>query len=142
MEPDLAELSVLDPARGREPDSFERLRSDAALDRIIEGPRHRPMMRRTLIGATAAAVGAALVVPSLFPSAADKAFASWTATPTPVTGQQVLPSARTCVSGFGTDRCPEHRSLRRTESCRSRRVAPWATVRASIRTSSVSPAPR
>lgn len=105
MELDLAELSVLDPARGREPDSFERLRSEAALDRIIEGPRHRPVLRRTLIGATAAAVavGAALVVPSLFPSAADKAFASWTATPTPVTGQQVLPDARACVSGYGID---------------------------------------
>lgn len=108
MEPsmtDLAELGQLDPARGREPDPFEVLRSEAALDRIVAGPAGRPVLRRVAIGV--AAVGLAFVgaiaVPALLPTAADKAFAAWTATPTPVDPGQVLPEARNCVKSYGDD---------------------------------------
>ena len=111
MEPtmtDLAELSRLDPARDRQPDAFEILRSEAALERIIDGSADRP--RRSVqwriatgVAVVAAGVTALVTVPALIPSAADKAFAAWTATPTPVDPQQVLPEARNCVKSYGDD---------------------------------------
>ncbi|MBU2667850.1 hypothetical protein KOI35_30495 [Actinoplanes bogorensis] len=103
---DLAELSQLDPARDREPDAFETLRSEAALERIIAGRRPRnAVVWRVATGAAVVAAGVTglLAVPALFPSAADKAFAGWTATPTPVDPQQVLPEARNCVKSYGGD---------------------------------------
>ena len=41
---------------------------------------------------------AAIAVPALVPGAAEKAVASWTAMPSPRTGAQVMPQARTCAA--------------------------------------------
>ncbi|GAB3276872.1 hypothetical protein [Kineosporia babensis] len=109
MEPDmhdLEQLGVLDPVRDRVIDPSERRRSELALDRIITGTARtsRPVTRRPLaIGMAALAVAAAgvVVVPTLVPSAAEKAFAAWTPTPTSVSPQELLPAAQNCVSAHG-----------------------------------------
>ncbi|MBM2619497.1 hypothetical protein JIG36_28480 [Actinoplanes sp. LDG1-06] len=110
MEPTMTDLAALDPALDRQIDPIERRRSEIALDAIIagttrDGRTHRTVMRRAAIGvaAVAVAVAGALAVPALLPSAADKAFAAWTATPTPIDPQQVLPAAKNCVSSYGAD---------------------------------------
>jgi len=108
---DLEQLSVLDPARGREPTAGEWTRANAVVDRIIDGralatttPTRRPA-RRWVIGlaaAAAAAVVGAVAVPSLLPGTADRAFAAWTPVPGSLTGEQVMPQARQCAeSGVG-----------------------------------------
>lgn len=109
---DLDRLAVLDPARGREPSTMERARSEAFVERVMAGevtgrPAHT--RRRWLtVGAAAAALGAvaAVAVPALVPGAAEKAVASWTAMPSSRTGEQVLDQARLCaaneVSGVST----------------------------------------
>ena len=105
---DLERLSVLDPARGREPTRGEWARSNVVLDRIIDGTAggtassRRPTTRRWIVGmavAAAAVVGVvgAVVVPSLLPGTADRALASWKPVPSPRTGAQVMPQARRCA---------------------------------------------
>lgn len=108
---DLDRLAVLDPAVDRQPSAEEWARSRAHVDRVISGqydervapsPR-RPVWQRRLVlvgAAAAAAVAASVAVPTLVPTTADKAFASWTAQPTAVTGQQVLPTARACARAW------------------------------------------
>ncbi|MFI9643166.1 hypothetical protein ACIG87_24455 [Micromonospora sp. NPDC051925] len=108
---DLEQLSVLDPARGREPTAAEWARSNALVDRIVDGRAvhtasvRRPARRRWAIGlvaAGAAAVVGAVTVPSLLPGSLDRAFASWTPVPGSLTGEQVMPQARRCAeSGVG-----------------------------------------
>ncbi|BCJ51018.1 hypothetical protein Asp14428_24930 [Actinoplanes sp. NBRC 14428] len=101
---DLKQLNSLDPARGREPTAVEWTRSRAMLERVISGraPQpspSRPVRRRLVVGVAVAAAGAvaAVTVPSLLPGTAEKAFASWTAAPGSLTGEQVLPQARACA---------------------------------------------
>jgi hypothetical protein len=105
---DLDRLAVLDPARDREPSAMEWTRSEAFIERAMAGqaPRTgRPPMRRWLIagaGAMAAGAVAAVAIPALVPGAAEQAIASWTATPTARTGDQVMPQARACAgNGVG-----------------------------------------
>jgi hypothetical protein len=102
---DLEQLAVLDPAGGREPTAMDWTRSRAMLERVMADERRRTPVRRWLsVGVAAVAVGgvAAVVLPSLLPSAADKAFGSWTAAPDELTGAQVLPQARLCAgNGVG-----------------------------------------
>jgi hypothetical protein len=101
---DIDQLSVLDPARGREPSAAEWARSQAMVDRMTAARRPRPM-RRTLAVLTAAAaagVVGAVTLPSLLSSAAEQAYASWTPAPGSLTGEQVLPQARVCAgNGVG-----------------------------------------
>ncbi|MEE6310777.1 hypothetical protein V1634_28445 [Plantactinospora veratri] len=112
---DLEQLAVLDPARERTPTELEWARSQAFVERVMAGgvtrkSAQRPVRRWLGVGAAAAAAGvvAALVVPALLPGAAEKAIASWTATPSSRTGEQVLPQARACganeVGGSSTVR--------------------------------------
>ncbi|MEU4562183.1 hypothetical protein AB0F72_27685 [Actinoplanes sp. NPDC023936] len=106
---DLHQLAVLDPARGREPSQLQWTRSRAFVERTMAGevtgrPAHAARRRWIAAGAVAMAVGAvaAVTVPALVPGAAEKAVASWTATPTARTGAQVLPQAKQCAeSGAG-----------------------------------------
>ncbi|RSM70092.1 hypothetical protein DMB66_09900 [Actinoplanes sp. ATCC 53533] len=113
---DLEQLSVLDPAHGREPTAVEWNRANAVVDRIIDGravantlPTRRPA-RRWVVGlaaAAAAAVAGVVVVPSLLPGTADRAFAAWTPVPGSLTGEQVMPQARRCAeSGVGSGSGP------------------------------------
>ncbi|WP_432843425.1 hypothetical protein [Dactylosporangium sp. CA-092794] len=107
MDPSMNELdrlAVLDPARGREPSEAEWIRSRAAVDRIVAGPRRRPARRWALVGGGAAVAGAAaaVLVPALLPGTAERAVAAWTAVPSARTGEQVLPQARACArNGVG-----------------------------------------
>jgi hypothetical protein len=101
---DLEQLSSLDPARGREPTAVEWTRSQAMLERVISGRAsgpspHPPVWRRLVVGVAVVAAGAvaAVAVPSLLPGTAEQAFASWTAAPGSLTGEQVLPQARVCA---------------------------------------------
>ena len=89
---DLEQLTVLDPARGREPSAPEWARSEAMVDRITAGRRPRPMRRTLVVVAAAAAVGVvgAVTLPSLLRSTAETAYASWTPAPGSLTGEQVL----------------------------------------------------
>ncbi|GAA1610156.1 hypothetical protein [Actinoplanes couchii] len=105
---DLGMLAVLDPARGREPSRREWARSEAFVERVIDGTAStstsasRPPARRWIVaGAAAMAAGAvaAVAVPALVPGTTEKAVASWTAMPTSRTGDQVLPQAKVCASG-------------------------------------------
>jgi hypothetical protein len=102
---DLEQLAVLDPARGREPTAVEWTRSQAMLERVMARNSMRTPVRRWVsVGVAAVAVGgvAAVALPSLLPSTAGKAFASWTAEPSALTGAQVLPQARICAgNGVG-----------------------------------------
>ncbi len=103
---DLDRIAVLDPARDREPTAMERARSEAFVERVMDGTAHTstsrtPMVRRWAVaGAAAMAAGAvaAVAVPALVPGAAEEAIASWTAMPTARTGDQVLPQARACAA--------------------------------------------
>jgi hypothetical protein len=101
---DLDRLAVLDPARDREPSPMEWARSQAFLERVIEGTAEstaRPPLRRWLFaGAAATALGAvaAVAVPALLPGATEQAVASWTAQPTARTGEEVLPQAKACAA--------------------------------------------
>ncbi|GIH14983.1 hypothetical protein [Rugosimonospora africana] len=101
---ELEQLAVLDPARERVPTDMEWARSRAFVERVMAGevssrPAHRPVGRWLGVGAAAVAAGvvAAAVVPALLPGAADKAVASWTAAPSSLTGEQVLPQAQACA---------------------------------------------
>lgn len=105
---DLARLAVLDPARGREPNAMERARSEAFVERVIDGTavtpgsRSGPAVRRWAVaGVAAMAAGAvaAVAVPALVPGTTEKAVASWTAMPASRSGDQVLPQARVCAAG-------------------------------------------
>jgi len=66
---DLADLAVLDPARGREPDAQEWIRAKVSLDRIVASRDAAPapvrlMSRRrrfALVGAAAAVAAAGAV---------------------------------------------------------------------------------
>jgi hypothetical protein len=101
---DLDRLAVLDPARDREPTPMEWARSQAFVERVIEGSAEstaRPPMRRWLfagVAATALGAVAAVAVPALVPGATEQAVASWTAQPTTRTGDQVLPQAKACAA--------------------------------------------
>ena len=101
---DLEQLTVLDPARGREPSAPEWARSQAMVDRMTAGRPARPMRRTLAVVAAAAAAGVvgAVTVPSLLQSTAESAYASWTPAPGSLTGEQVLPQARACAgNGVG-----------------------------------------
>jgi hypothetical protein len=101
---DLEQLTVLDPSRGREPSASEWARSQALVDRMTSGRRSRPMRRTLVVVAAAAVVGVvgAVTLPSLLQSTAERAYASWTPAPGSLTGEQVLPQARTCAgNGVG-----------------------------------------
>lgn len=111
---DLDRLTVLDPARGREPSAMEWARSEAFVERVMDGTarvatRPAPAVRRWIVaGAAAMAAGAvtAVAVPALVPGATEKAIASWTAMPSSRTGDQVMSQAKACaaseVSGVST----------------------------------------
>ncbi|HWS38315.1 MAG TPA: hypothetical protein VN408_36950 [Actinoplanes sp.] len=107
---DLARIAVLDPARGREPSAMEWARSEAFVERVIDGtavaPGSRsrsgaPVRRWAVAGVAALAAGAvaAVAVPALVPGTTEKAVASWTAMPTSRSADQVLPQARVCAAG-------------------------------------------
>ncbi|WP_433796042.1 hypothetical protein [Actinoplanes sp. CA-252034] len=101
---DLERLAVLDPARDRQPTPMEWARTEAFVERVLDGSAEsaaRPPMRRWLVaGVAATALGAvaAVAVPTLVPGAAERAVASWTAEPAGRTGEQVLPQARACAA--------------------------------------------
>ena len=97
---DLDQLTVLDPARGREPSAAEWARSRAMVDRMTAGRRPRRMPRELAVVAAAVAIGVvgALTVPSLLQSTAERAYGSWTPEPGSLTGEQVLPQARLCAA--------------------------------------------
>ncbi|SDT41734.1 hypothetical protein [Actinoplanes derwentensis] len=104
---DLDRLAVLDPARGREPSAMEWTRSEAFVERVMDGTARvstsgpAPMARRWAVaGAAAMAAGAvaAIAVPALVPGDAEKAIASWTAMPASRAGEQVMPQARACAA--------------------------------------------
>lgn len=101
---DLQQLTVLDPARGREPTALERTRSEAFVERVMAGQAtgasaRRPVRRRVVMGLAAVVAGAVgvVAVPALLPGAAEEAVAAWTPTPGSLTGAQVLPQARICA---------------------------------------------
>ncbi|GAA0517614.1 hypothetical protein Ade02nite_84040 [Paractinoplanes deccanensis] len=103
---DLTRLAVLDPARGSEPTPMQWARSRAFIERTMAGQGARrtanPATRRWITaGAAAVAAGALAVVavPVLVPGTAEKAVASWTATPTARTGDQVMDQAKACGAG-------------------------------------------
>ncbi|MGW4488688.1 hypothetical protein ACWEOE_33220 [Amycolatopsis sp. NPDC004368] len=109
----LAGLGLLDPALGREPSETEWTRARASVERIMSDDRtacvrRRSRVRRPRLAAitTVAAVAAvgAVVVPSVLPSAADRAFAAWTTDPVELTSTQPLPLAEDCAQfgGGGT----------------------------------------
>ncbi len=85
---DLEQLTVLDPARGRQPSDAEWARSRAMVDRVTAGRPARPMRRTLVVVAAAAAAGAvgAVTLPSLLHSTAETAYASWTPAPGSLTG--------------------------------------------------------
>lgn len=100
MNEDLNDLAVLDPARDTEPTAAQWARSRASVESALAASvAARPTPRRWLtIGLATAAAGvvAAVAIPALVPGAAEKAIASWTATPTSRTGEQVMTQAKAC----------------------------------------------
>lgn len=97
------DLRELDPARDREPDHVEWVRSTAHIERVIaDGAASRPVWRRrTAIGLASVAAAAGLVVGvNLVPGVTDEAFAKWTPTPGQPDFSQVLPQANTCTSAW------------------------------------------
>jgi hypothetical protein len=97
------ELSLLDPARDTEPTAAQWARSRASLERTMAASTAtRPARRRWLtvgLATVAAGVVGAVAIPALVPGAAEKAVASWTATPSARTGDQVVPQAEACGAG-------------------------------------------
>jgi hypothetical protein len=107
---DLEQLALLDPVRGREPDPREWARARAHVERVLAGeldttktPVHRAPARRFVLGfaATAAAAVVATVVISVLPGGTERAIASWTAVPKELSGEQVLPEAKSCAKDSG-----------------------------------------
>lgn len=103
---DLDRLAVLDPARDSEPTAMQWARSRAFVERTMAGEvssraASTTTRRWVTAGAFAVVAGAvgAVAVPALVPGAAEKAVASWAATPTARTGEQVMTEANVCGSG-------------------------------------------
>ncbi|WP_394620820.1 hypothetical protein JNUCC0626_17475 [Lentzea sp. JNUCC 0626] len=101
----MTELKDLDPARDREPNQVEWIRSTAHVERVMAGTyasERSARSRRTIIGlaATAAAAGVLAGI-ALFPGATDEAFAQWTPTPGQPGSDLVLPQARACAEAWG-----------------------------------------
>ncbi|GAA1563301.1 MULTISPECIES: hypothetical protein [Kribbella] len=96
---ELAVLKTLDPATGADPQSP---RAQATLHRILATPappparRHSRWVPRLAIGTglVAAATAAALVLPSAV--GGDQAFATWTGTPSGLTGKAALDASKAC----------------------------------------------
>ncbi|GHH59430.1 hypothetical protein [Lentzea cavernae] len=101
----MTELKDLDPARDREPNQVEWIRSTAHVERVISGThasRRSAWPRRTLVGLAGAAVAAGVLAGiALVPGATDEAFAKWTPTPGQPGSDLVLPQARACASEWG-----------------------------------------
>ncbi|MGW6444507.1 hypothetical protein [Lentzea sp. NPDC055074] len=101
----MTELKDLDPARDREPNQVEWIRSTAHVERVISGTydsERSAWSRRTVVGLAGAAVAAGVLAGiALVPGATDEAFAKWTPTPGQPGSDLVLPQARACASEWG-----------------------------------------
>lgn len=92
-------------------------------------PRHpRPIRRLALAGAAAAAITAALVtLPSL--TGGDQAFATWTATPTPIPAQEQPEAAADCRTFLADGAGPEYAArLANAEVAVAENRGVWTTV--------------
>ncbi|WP_249998464.1 hypothetical protein [Actinoplanes sp. M2I2] len=96
---DLDRLAVLDPARGLEPTALQWARSEAAVERGMAGRHTSPARRRWTVAGASAAVASLIAFVAVPVLAPGSAIASWTATPTARTGEQVLPQAEMCGAG-------------------------------------------